>query len=835
MLLRKINKNRWMVLSLLVGLILSISLVCSVPIYSRGILQRVILKDMENYLSTKHEYPAVISIQKSLDRNEQADKEKIYSGINELIEGKVLRNIDLKLISSQIDLEATHLTIQQDDKEQGMKFAKIEAISEIQNHIKILNGKIFSGTRSNSGEYEAIVSEQAMQKLDLLLNKTYVIKDYANPSNEPFKVKIVGVYRYNDPNDPFWFGSDMQNSESLIIDFALFKNDFIMNKGWGILSSLIWNYSFDYGDIVKKNSQQFINQINLSEKILNDEYNEKVISQDKNTGQSNIDMITPLGELLNKSIEKGQYTKTVLWTLLVPIFSILLIYIFMVSNLIIEQEKNEIAVLKSRGASSFNILSIYLLESVLISSIAVVLGPPLGLLLCKIIGASNGFLEFVQRASLNVAVTPMEYLYAVIMAIFFIVTMMIPVLYASKTSIVIHKQSKFRNAKNPFWHRYFLDMVLMAIAIIGLRSYKMQRSIITEAGLKSTDLPIDPLLYLITTFFILSLGLLFLRGFPYIIKGIFWIGRKRWSTTAYVSLINVGRAGAKNQFFMLFLILTISIGIFNFKAARTINTSMEDTARYLTGADIVIKTESNTSIEKKVNQDPFSISKNLQGVKSATKVLKIDNVGFKSLYHQYNGISLMGIIPGEFGRVAWFEDGLLDKHWYSYLNQLTTQPNTVFLSAYFKNKHIVSIGDKLTLSWQGMGDNVEVFVRGFIDYWPSYDLKNTMLIVANLDYLNEMAHVSGNEIWLKKEPETSSKVIYMDLESKMFGFEKIDNAEQKIISIKNDPILQGTNGSLTLGFISTILITIIGFLMYWILSIMGRALQFGILRAIVFP
>ncbi|MDE6580244.1 MAG: hypothetical protein K2K41_06890 [Ruminiclostridium sp.] len=52
-----------------------------------------------------------------------------------------------------------------------------------------------------------------------------------------------------------------------------------------------------------------------------------------------------------------------------------------------------------------------------------------------------------------------------------------------------------------------------------------------------------------------------------------------------------------------------------------------------------------------------------------------------------------------------------------------------------------------------------------------------------------------------------------------------------LISEKNDPSLQGLNGGLTLGFIITMIMSVIGYLIYWILSIKGRTLQFGILRA----
>ena len=42
---------------------------------------------------------------------------------------------------------------------------------------------------------------------------------------------------------------------------------------------------------------------------------------------------------------------------------------------------------------------------------------------------------------------------------------------------------------------------------------------------------------------------------------------------------------------------------------------------------------------------------------------------------------------------------------------------------------------------------------------------------------------------------------------------------------------QGTNGFFTLSFLVTMLVTFVGFFIYWILAIKGRLLQFGILRS----
>ena len=57
------------------------------------------------------------------------------------------------------------------------------------------------------------------------------------------------------------------------------------------------------------------------------------------------------------------------------------------------------------------------------------------------------------------------------------------------------------------------------------------------------------------------------------------------------------------------------------------------------------------------------------------------------------------------------------------------------------------------------------------------------------------------------------------------------DASAQIIEMKNDPVFQGTNGILTVGFVVVLLLCCVGFLIYWILSIRSRSLQFGIYRA----
>ena len=150
-----------------------------------------------------------------------------------------------------------------------------------------------------------------------------------------------------------------------------------------------------------------------------------------------------------------------LWVVTVNVLIMLTFYIFMVSQLIIDHDENEIAVFKSRGAGKSQIFLSYLLESVIVAGVAFLIGPFLGLFICRFLGSSNGFLEFVQRTALPAKLTPKVYLYSLFAVLFLVITMLAPVVSVSRKTIVSHKQERARAKKAALWKKLCIDIVLL--------------------------------------------------------------------------------------------------------------------------------------------------------------------------------------------------------------------------------------------------------------------------------------------------------------------------------------------------------------------------------------
>lgn len=856
--LKRMLSSRWMVICLLIGSIIAIALVSCIPIYTDGILQRILTKDLENHQTETGEYPGRYHVDSFISYLYQGEARiQTFDYFDKRIKNEMIGQLGLEV--KAVKKEATIVSAGIYPGVEVMKdyvpaYANISGIENFEQHITLAYGRLPS-PEPVDGIYEAIVTESGMNELQLVMDSVYTLRITSGARPQNIQVKITGAYKFTDPNDLFWDKEQAEYQGDIILNYSAF--DSLIHQNPDIISTASWNYSLDYYGIKLDNIEQISEVMNAQQKYAN-QYKTGFVLE------------FPALDIISKYHDRAQQLSTMLWVLTVPVLIMIMFYVFMVSKLIVNHDGNAIAVMKSRGASRLQIFVSYVIESGVISGVALILGPPAGLFLCTILGSSNGFMEFVQRTSLPVKLSFEAYMYSLGIIFVLIITMLIPVILSSRTTIVQHKQSKARNKKTPFWKKYLLDFVILGISIYGLYRYGQQIDIISSSGLSGLDVEIDPLLFLVSTLFVLGAGLIFLRFYPLLVRFIYWLGRKLWSPVFYVSLIQVGRSRGQEQFLMLFIILAISTGIFNANSARTINQNNEDKIRYSVGTDISLMAVWANNVPPvgggfapPATKDPirwyepnYNDYVNLAGAENVTKVIASDEGILYSGNRMERNVKIMGIQPNEFARIAWFRDGLLGHNIIDYLNLMTDYPTGFLVSSNLKDRFNLEEGDTISITWGDQG-KLDGSVYAFIDYWPTYN-PNTMIqtgavsisrrnrdddtppvktgmtqgfIVANLNYIQNKFAVQPYEVWIGKVPGATDKTIADDITNKNLQISHITYADQQLITMKNDPLIQGTNGALTLGFAAAMIITLIGFLIYWIISIQSRALHFGILRA----
>lgn len=836
--LQKLLYKKWMVISLLIGNILLIAIACSNPMYKNASLQRTLRKSFGDYIEKEGVYPGVFTIESAMtkDQSNEAD----YIKMSELSE-TVLSDIGLvqtdrvKMISTMKSNAASIMGREDNTKSHTMRIAAMTGMDE---HIKLLAGHMYDNSVKD-GVIEAIVSQKAFVEANLILNEVIQFNDEKGPDGKPVVVKIVGVFTNSKTEDSYWVHSPSEYSTECFVSPELFEKQFINTEKQLYNVEALWYMFFDYEKIEPSAASRIVRN---TEKYVN-EYNTKTMRCDEPAYMS----------VLKEFILSQNKIVATLLILQVPVLVLLCAFIFMISRQMLDLEQNEMALLKSRGSSKSQIITIYFLQSVVITFVSAVIALPLGAFLCKVLGSANGFLEFVHRGSLKVRIDGQVVLYGLAAIIISIAVMVLPVLKDANITIVNYKQQK-NKVKKPLWRRVYLDVILFAVSVYGIYSFNDRKENLIFRVLSGDS--IDPMLFLCASLFIISAGIVALRIQPVIVKIVYLISKRFLKPASFASFLQILRSRGKQRFMMVFLILTVALGIYNTTVARTILSNAEKNLEYKNGADIVFKEvwkdnsaflvstatyEADENLELTYTEPDYSRFGNLPGAESVARVLKEEVTISGNKETEPLNISLMGISTKEFGETANFDTSLLPEHINTYLNVLGSNMDAVLLSMNFHTILEYDIGDKIEYV-NDDGDAISATVYGFVDYWPSYmqtDYSITdegalatneqYLIIANLSKVQEIWGVTPYQIWIKTNG--SSQFIYDYAEETGLMFTEFDDLSADMVDIRNNTLFQGTNGILTMSFIVVLILCCAGFLIYWILSIRQRELLFGVFRA----
>lgn len=848
LLYRKMRNTKWMVICLLIGFIMATAMTSTIPIYMHASLQRMLIKDMQAYQEENNEYPGVYAVSKTIvsgtsAKNQRANVNNVYANSANRFNQLLVPFLNYKCYTYDSYLYATN--VESDE----LSMLKLGAMTEMDGHITMLDGRMYEAGKRDDGVYEVICTPMALQTAQITMGQIYEVANIMDKSDEPatIKIEVVGTFTLSDETDTYWSEGMKNYDNTFFADFDTLIGNENKSLGVSVADGIIYT---GVVNITSVECRYIIDYHNMDMNIIGHVQNMFAL-HDEAYDEENVSFEVPAQSILESYAKKASSLEYILLMLDIPVCLMLIFYLYMVSQLNIESEKNEIAMLKSRGASSWQILRIYAYETLILGAVSALVGPFVGLGLCNILGVSNGFLEFVNRPALHAKLSVAAFLFAIVAVAIFFVTTLVPIVPASRISIVAHKQKKAKNSEKPVWQKMYLDFACLILPVVWLWFHNRQEQKLIEQGISEAVSTMNPLMFAASTVFILGAGLVCVRIYPYFIRLVYFIGRKRWSPAAYISLNNIGRSSSgREKFIMIFLILTVALGIFSANTARAINRNTEERIRYNLGADVVMEEAWKTTRVKIYSEEDggetsvtqytepvFERYETLAGVEVATPVFKRDTVQLRYNDKTQTDAQVMGIIAHQFAEVAWFRNNLLPVHINHYINALSECQDGVIISSSYQQKFDIKLGDRISIKWS-KNDWFDATVVAVVDYWPSlnpYDRNSAGdykdFVIMNFDYISVMTITEPYQVWMSLKDDAPIADLYDSVVAADITATRLDVASQMVTSSKTDAVLQGVNGALTLGFITIMAMCFIGFLIYWILSIKGRTLQFGILRA----
>ena len=827
--LEKMWQKKWMNLSLLLGCILLIATTVSFPLYQKAAYDRMLQDEFVKFMAEEANWPMIIHMTANCQKDKKdtiGKMEKYAYGMYEQMGIEEYETICYySIFRAVVDSE-----IKRDDAEDMT--LSLSAMTDLEEHAQLVTGEFYSESGvDENGAIEVIVPESTLTSKGLIVGESLTYDKMKTADGDPITIKVIGVFTGSRTEDFYFQERPDQMFDVCMMNPTLFKEMFTGENAENYNIAVDFYDLFDYRQV----SASQIEHINETTAYLCDESAYKSVIK------------APAYQSILEEYEiKRVRITTTLMILQIPVLVLLASFLLMISGQMYEMERNEISVIKSRGSSRGQILLLYIYQGLFLTITGAVIGVPLGALFARILGSTRNFLEFDLSQSLNVTYTSEAFLYVLIAMLITLLSISIPAIKHSKVSIVNLKQQKAVGKKR-LWEILFLDVILIGVSLYGFYSFRKSLQNISDTVLSGKSL--DPLLYISSSLFIVGMGLFFLRIQPYIVKLIYVIVKKLCGPAGYISFMENIKNGRKMQLIMLFLIMTISLGMFHATVARTILENAASNRDYLDGADIVLKefwpmmTDQNGTPTGIYVEPDVSKYMTMDFAESYTKVYYDEKAYVKQGKNDRTMTTILGIHTKEFGGITHMERDLNASAYHEYLNELAKVENGVLLSRNFETVQGVAVGDMISY-YTGDGKAMTGKVVDFVDFFPSYsptvtvinpdgnaDTQQNYLIVTHYAYLKKCLGVQPYEIWISLKDDASPDAMYDFIEDRNIRVTKYINKAEDMEKTMTDPLLQGTNGVLTMGFAVTILLCAVGYLIYWIMSIRERELIFGVLRA----
>lgn len=844
------------------GVVAAVILVCTVPLYSQVAMSaglRDALNTSDNATITIHGVAHLIS---------RAATQKVANQIQQELQ----QNLGSQLAGSQFSVQSPGLPFDQQNDQIQLSGWSMQSASS---HVHVLEGRL---PQDGGTTLEVALTPDAAAHLNLTVGSTLTVTmAFLDPLDHeilsPLTLHVVGIFSPRLASDNYWHGTSfasvpqgkqgvlypvLASSESYLSVLETVSNTASGGQPQNGTSfenptDLFWYYTLDTAHLDINHLDGLVNGLNnVLVSVSNQPVAEPFVDKTSSTGPF---------DLVNSYNSGITVVRIPLLSLAYLIAGLMLFFVSVMTDLLVDRQSESIAVLRSRGASRQQIFSSLATQSVWVGIIALLAGPLISILIARFLAQVS--LSPTDQGALNVILAdPIStalslYLEALATVVVSILAMIFAINRASRLDVLALRRESARSAGGPAWLRMGLDVLAGLIALTGY-GFSVY---ITSPGVVNVStrvLILPPMTLVGAVFLLLGCMLLFLRLFPLILELLSNLAARRRGVASMLAVAQMARAPRQALRMTLLLALAVAFGIFSLAFSASQTQRIPTVASYQVGADFSGVYPANSLLSKQSVSQQEAQFTHIPGVTSAS-------VGYSSSTRgDENGvdasIELRAVDANTFTQTAQWSLQDSSQPLSTLMQQLVRQRNVAisqgtvpaFVDAAAWKTLSLTPGAPFTLD--DINGVVNFVALGEIEHIPtvndSADASGTPDYVALggvlVDFttyqsvLHALAQdqattppLAPSTVWLSTKDDTSSLA---SVRSALAGggTRLLDVSDRRALDsvMSSDPLSLALLGVLAIGTATALLLGLLGNLTVSWLSARSRLINFAVMRAL---
>ncbi len=829
----------------LVDIILAVGLITNAAFFSQAVDRVVLIQELEDFAAVTGRPPLSTSIYIFPSRRKPLQlegAEVLSKHISQTLSAEIglpIRHQGLQVSSGSLMLQPAPGSALFTKENNYLGNIEIVYIPEIAGQMQIIEGAPIDEDGASKDTLDVWMYDNTAQSMGVHIGEKLSIGITLTQQQVP--VQVAGIWRAKDAEADFWFNDPDSDLEDA---FIVRRTDYlrmiqpIIDAG---VSEASWYVVLDEQQISPKESQQYLAGFTRSLEII-----QKFLPGAK--------MNTPPLDPLKKFINRSSTLTVLLLGYNLPAFAILLYFLALTSAIIVQWQRRETVMLVSRGTSVVEVLNLTFIEQMILFIIGYPLGILFGMFIAWLMGFTESFLSFVPRDPLPVSMEGFNLSLTILALACSMLFRLWPALHAARSSLVSEERERARPMRKPFWYRLYLDLVLIIPTWYAYDQMSKRGSL---AGLivdKPEDLYRDPLLIVIPALFILTAALVTMRFFAIFMRLVDLIaGRIPW-LTLHLALRQLGRQSLDYVQPLLLVLIALAMGVYTLSMAASLDQWTIDRMYYRSGADLAFTPvlglgpsssagpESSDAAVIDGSWIPLPADfMDLPDVEAATRVanlqmrLTLGVEGSSEIRAQF-----LGIDRSEFPSTAWFRSDFASESLGAMMNRLAISPDSILVSDTFLAEHNLNVGDTLpglVIIPGLMSVSTDFLIAGAYHYFPTVYEEN-VTFVGNLEYISTLTGLTTpHDIWLKLAPQTNTRELLQNITdtlsiSASYSTGALRDARAMIATEQGRMERVGIFGTLSIGFLASAMMAILGLLVYSYASLQERAYRLAVLNAV---
>ena len=430
---------------------------------------------------------------------------------------------------------------------------------------------------TGSDPIEIAVPAVVAERLGIESGSTFEVASRANASTT-FDIEVTGIYRIMDATDPFWL-EDQLDLEGRIESTSFTTHGPLVVTSETYFSTvasgtakLRWSAFPHHDQVAVDDIRRIVRDVGALDARLN-------------TGRgvgNQMQVVTGLDGILRNTERALLVTRSAVLTVSIQLAVLAGYALLLAAGLLADTREIESSTLRSRGASSGQLVMMAVMEGLLLAIPALFVGPPLAALALRAFNVTGPLAEI--DLDINPLTSPSAWTLATLAALGCVAALVVPAYVSTRRGGNI----RARRSREPAGalRQTGLDLALVAVAALGVWQLSRYGASITSTV--RGRLGIDPLLVAAPALALLAGSILALRVLPLIARIAEGAVARSRTLTGPLGIWHLSRQPRRYSRSALMLILALAIGVFALTYESTWRTSQGDQAGFDVGADIAV-------------------------------------------------------------------------------------------------------------------------------------------------------------------------------------------------------------------------------------------------------